>query len=95
MLTTAPSRWPRFKAEKCRSIDSIVQQVEVKFYTLPKNQFSHKTCPNCPTLAVAAFKVRHSIVEKGNSKFRTSKGSLISKRIGEDLSKASKITEIF
>ena len=36
MLTTAPSRWPRVKAKKSRSIDSIMQQVEVKLYILPK-----------------------------------------------------------
>jgi hypothetical protein len=95
MLTTAPSRWPRVKAEKCRSIDSIVQQVEVKFYILPRTSSSHKICPSSSTVTVAAFEVRHSIVQHGNSNFRTSKGSMISKRMSEDLLQASKITEIF
>jgi hypothetical protein len=67
MLTRSLSRWPRVKAQTFRSIDSIVQQVGVKYYILQKNYFSHKLCPSSLIVAAAVFEVRQSTVGKGKS----------------------------
>jgi hypothetical protein len=62
MLTRSLSRWPTVKAETCRGIDSIVQQVMLNFTYYQKLFLSQVTLR-----FTAAFEVRHCIVGKGKS----------------------------